>query len=69
MLESMKSQTPSTKPGPRPEGGDSEGEITNKSQIPILNDQNRLVRRRRIGHCYLPFDLAQGGEFVEPFDI
>ena len=21
-----------------------------------------LVRRRRIGHCYLPFDLAQGGE-------
>ena len=36
----MKSQTPSTKPGPRPEGGDSEGEITNKSQIPIPNDQN-----------------------------
>jgi hypothetical protein len=32
----MKSQTPSTKPGPRPEGGDSEGEITNKFQIPIL---------------------------------
>jgi hypothetical protein len=28
-----------------------------------------LVRRRRIGHCYLPFDLAQGGEPVEPFDI
>jgi hypothetical protein len=22
-----------------------------------------------IGHCYLPFDLAQGGELVEPFDI
>jgi hypothetical protein len=22
------------------------------------------------GHCYLPFDLAQGGgELVEPFDI
>ena len=42
MLESTKSQTPSTKPGPRPEGGDSEGEITNKSQIPILNDQNRF---------------------------
>jgi hypothetical protein len=41
-----------------------------------------LVRRRRIGHCDLPFDLAQGGEsfdfaqdrepverLVEPFDI
>ncbi len=28
-----------------------------------------LVRRRRIGYCYLPFDLAQGGELVEPFDI
>jgi hypothetical protein len=40
--ESMKSQTPSTKLGPRPEGGDSEGEITNKSQIPISNDQNRF---------------------------
>jgi hypothetical protein len=24
----MKSQTPSTKPGPRPEGGDSEGQIS-----------------------------------------
>ncbi len=21
------------------------------------------------GHCYLPFDLAQGGELVEPFEI
>jgi len=21
------------------------------------------------GHCNLPFDLAQGGEFVEPFGI
>jgi hypothetical protein len=41
-MESIKSQTPSTKPGPRPQGGDSEGEITNKSQIPILNDQNRF---------------------------
>ena len=41
-----------------------------------------LVRRRRIGHCDLPFDLAQGGESfdsaqdrepverpVEPFGI
>ena len=40
--EVTKSQNPSTKLGPRPEGGDSEGEITNKSQIPILNDQNRF---------------------------
>jgi hypothetical protein len=29
-----------------------------------------LVRLRRIGHCDLPFDLAQGGgELVEPFGI
>jgi hypothetical protein len=28
VVESMKSQTPSTKPGPRPEGGDSEGQIS-----------------------------------------
>jgi hypothetical protein len=32
-----------------------------------------LVRRRRIGHCYLPFDFAQDREpverLVEPFDI
>ena len=42
VLELMKFQTPSTKLGPRPEGGDSEGEITNKSQIPISNDQNRF---------------------------
>jgi hypothetical protein len=41
-MESMKSQSPSTKPGLRPEGGDAEGEITNKSQIPIMNDQNRF---------------------------
>ena len=27
VVESMKSQFPSIKPGPRPEGGDSEGEI------------------------------------------
>ena len=40
-----------------------------KSQMPISNDHNSLVRRRRIGHCDLPFDLAQGGELVEPFDI
>jgi hypothetical protein len=40
-VKPVKSQAPSTKPGPRPEGGDSEGEITNKSQIPIFNDQNK----------------------------
>ena len=80
----IKSQAPSTKPGPRPEGGDSEGEITNKSQTPIPNDQNRFGILKlgtrpqggeskrsadNFGHCYLPFDLAQGGELVEPFDI
>ena len=37
-----KYQIPSTKLGLLPEGGDSEEEITNKSQIPILNDQNRF---------------------------
>jgi hypothetical protein len=31
--------------------------------------QTSLVRRRRIGHCDLTFDLAQGGELVEPFVI
>ena len=60
----------------------------NKFQITISTSQirsktNYLVRRRRIGHCDLPFDLAQGGgesfEFaqdrepverlVEPFGI
>ena len=25
------------------------------------------LRRTNLGHCYLPFDLAQGGELVEPF--
>jgi hypothetical protein len=43
------------KSGPRPEGGDSEGEITNKSQIPILNDQNRFGIWN-FGHCDL-FDI------------
>ena len=51
-----------------------------KSQIPSTRLQTNLkfqysmtkpglVRRRRIGYCDLPFDLAQGGELVEPFDI
>jgi len=46
----------------------SKHQITNKSQIPILNDQNGFGISN-FGHCYLPFDLAQGGELVEPFDI
>jgi hypothetical protein len=54
----MKSQNPSTKPGPRPEGGDSEGEITNKSQIPIPNDQNRF-EVLSFGHCDLEFLFFQ----------
>ena len=50
--------------------------------FPVSMTKTGLVRRRRIGHCYLPFDLAQGGEsfdfaqdrepverLVEPFDI
>ena len=59
----------------------SKHQITNKSQISILNDQNRF-EILNFGHCYLPFDLAQGGEsfdaaqdrepverLVEPFVI
>ena len=59
----------------------SKHQITNKFQIPILNDQNRFGIWN-FGHCDLPFDLAQGGEsfdfaqdrepverLVEPFDI
>ena len=46
-------------------------QITNKFQITrsksqIRSNANCLVRRRRIGHCDLPFDLAQGGG--ESFD-
>jgi hypothetical protein len=55
-----------------------------KYQIPILNDQNSLAILKlgtrpqggeskrsadNFGHCDLPFDLAQGGELVEPFGI
>jgi hypothetical protein len=52
------------------------------SKSQIRSNANCLVRLRRIGHCYLPFDLAQGGEsfdaaqdrepverLVEPFGI
>ena len=69
VLESMKSQTPSTK-----------SQTNLKFQYQMT--KTGLVRRRRIGHCYLPFDLAQGGEsfdfaqdrepverLVEPFVI
>jgi hypothetical protein len=34
----------------------SKHQITNKSQIPILNDQNRFVISN-FGHCYL-FDIC-----------
>jgi hypothetical protein len=43
-------------------------QIINKFQIPILNDQNNFGISN-FGHCDLPFDLAQGGELVEPFGI
>jgi hypothetical protein len=43
-------------------------QITNKSQIPIPNDRNRFGILN-FGHCDLPFDLTQGGELVEPFEI
>ena len=54
-------------------------QITNKFQISISNDQNSLICSfsdilsmfgiLNFGHYDLPFDLAQGGELVEPFDI
>ena len=54
-------------------------QITNKLQIQIFNDQNSFDRSffdilsmfgiLNFGHCDLPFDLAQGGELVEPFGI
>ncbi len=31
-----------------------------------ITDQFRILN---FGHCNLPFDLTQGGELVEPFDI
>jgi hypothetical protein len=39
-----------------------------KHKIPIFNDKDKFGILN-FGHCYLPFDLAQGGELVEPFDI
>jgi hypothetical protein len=46
--------------------------MTNKSQIPKLNDQNGFGIWE-FSHCNLPFDLAQDREpverLVEPFEI
>jgi hypothetical protein len=52
-VESIKSQTPSTKL-----------QTNLKFQYPMTKTQNRFGPPD-----YLPFDLAQGGELVEPFDI
>jgi hypothetical protein len=52
----MKSQTLSTK-------------LQTNLKFKYQMTETGLVRRRRIAHCDLPFDLAQGGELVEPFDI
>jgi hypothetical protein len=53
----VKSQTPSTKPEPRPEGGDSKGEITNKSQIPIF--KKSITNVEDLG---IPHNLARVGQ-------
>jgi hypothetical protein len=39
-----------------------------KFQYSMTKTKNRFGISN-FGHCYLPFDLAQGGELVEPFDI
>ena len=55
----LKSQIPSTKL-----------QINHKFKIP--NQFKAIVFLFGIlnfGHCYLPFDFAQGGELVEPFGI
>jgi len=31
--------------------------------------KSQLFGNLNFGHCDLPFDLAQGGELVEPFGI
>ncbi len=45
--------------------------MTNKFQISISNKiKSQLFGILNLGHCDLPFDLAQGGgELVEPFGI
>ena len=46
----------------------------NKIQAPndTIQISNKIKRQLfgilNFGHCDLPFDLAQGGELVEPFD-
>jgi len=43
-------------------------QITNKSQISKrFKAIVFLFGILNFGHCYLPFDLTQGGEFIEPF--
>jgi hypothetical protein len=39
-----------------------------KSQIPIFKHKVRFGTLN-FNHCDLPFDLAQGGELVEPFGV
>jgi hypothetical protein len=34
-----------------------------------MNDSKNVFGIQNYGHCCLPFDFAQGGEPVEPFDI
>jgi hypothetical protein len=46
----------------------SKHQIPMKSQFSISNHPNRFDILN-FGHCDLPFDLAQGGELVEPFVI
>ena len=47
--KTTKSQTPNTK-------------LQTNLKLQYSMTKTGLVRRRRIGHCDLPFDLAQGGE-------
>ena len=46
----------------KPEITNYKHQITNKIKIQLFGILN-------FGHCDLPFDLAQGGELVEPFGI
>jgi hypothetical protein len=56
VMESMKSQAPSTKLP-----------INLEFQYSMTKTQNRFGISN-FGHCDLPFDLAQGGKLVEPVD-
>jgi hypothetical protein len=44
------------------------GQINFNIQI-SNNIKRQLFGILNFGHCDLPFDLAQGGELAEPFDI